>query len=1614
MKIYIFSLLFLLCLIEVNAQQAGFTLSQPSKCAPSTVSFTNTSTGNPSSYNWNFGDGFTSVIADPTHPYTNAGTYTVTLTAYYSGGASNTYTQTVDVLNPPSFSFSKLNDGICPGESISFTSSVTYPVNPNEIQSYSWDFGDGGSSSAPNPTYQYKNIPNQPVRYPVSLTVTDINGCSQKVTQSNYIYVKAKPVVDFSVDKQYFCLPNIPAVVRFTNQTTATTNNTYLWEFGDGAQSTLENPVHSYLGVGSYAVGLTVTSPEGCSSTLSKPHLVEVIQFNVQKTVSDTILCSVPNDVTFRGLVSTNIDYNWSFGDGSSQTSTYQSVTHKYTTSGTFLATVVANYRNGLCFAYDTMTIHVYDSIKAEMLITDSIMCDFEFSTPVQFENTTPYPVSDDFGFGTTTWIFGDGTTATGNNASHIYKNDTNRYSVTMQTTTPYGCVLEEITRQVWYHSYTPVNMSVGTLGGCAPFTLYSDLFTFRQEDWDSPAVTFIWDWGDGSPLDTVKPWDSLAGTPIHTYTDTGVFEIYLTFINEAGCPYTVPFDVVPVGYPPAAWFTIDYQEGCYYEFKTTLPLLAHAYDSLDAQGKLIAKAAANEWFWTNGNGNCPWLVDTSSTLLQACDTGFLQIRLIPYHNKCPGNPVMLDSVSYVCPPIASFVFNDSAYSPVFCGYPVEIKPKNISVGATAYKWFFGDAENLIDQSTDTAKNPVFVYPQPTPFLFKNGVTPGIQVTLVAYNDDSVNINSPTYNRCKFCTDTAIVPIYISDAVMNYTNVPKDVCQGNTVKFYDSGTYNAGISSWQFKFYPEDPANREHIDSIYPRPRDSVYIGPQEGYPLIFRNLGTYTSILTSEDGFHCIRYDTITFTIFPQSTASFTSGKDGINFINGKDTLCANNPDMVYIKDASYTPSPFDTVKVTQWQWKIQKDSLSRDSSTLKDPAFGITSEGLYDVKLRIANQYGCITDSVFKEQVLVNKITAVFYPSQEAYCNHTEVEFNNLSFISLYDHNKNTKLFCTWDWGDGSPSEIQTGTIDRMYHTYHRSNIPDTVYVTLTVSTADGSCSDTYTAPVIIKGPKANFTDNGHRFPCPEAGRKISFQNTSTGNPVWYYWNFGDSLSGNANESNLKDPIHDYLRAGTYDLTLVVRDSIGCTDTLFIPKHVFIDGPIGNFHYGELGGCADHRVVFVPLTTNTDTIIISPDRADILMQGGNEVNDSLWYTYPTLGMYLPYFYLIKWTDNNGTLERCVVEWPGTDTIFVVDIIPDFETDSIYCARSPIEFPNTTTLLPAASFDIDSTVWTFGNGDSLNAIDGYTYYRYIGTYTVNMKVYAKNCIKEISKPIEIIEVPDTIYTSPDSANACENNIEVTLIADSLSGIPEGLIPQYKWTFDDGEIIEGNPASRSFLSSGVYPYKLEITFGISNCAKTHLDTINIQVYSSPVAEFEAKPQTANFGEEIQFIDKSSPGKGSLTSWYWNFGDSTNSSLQNPAHTYTNTSGRITVLLKIEDEFGCKDSVEHEVLILESLEFPNIFSPIGSDGKRYVFRPLEDKGYFKDFKIEIYNRWGNSIWTNSCTNPNCPDYGDSFWWDGYNKSGELVKDGVYYWVVYATPLSGTKPLTKNGSVTVVSK
>ena len=165
---------------------ANFSGNPTSGNAPLTVYFTDTSTGSPTSWSWTFGDGGTSTAQNPSHQYTSANQYTVSLTATNAAGQdteTKTNYITVTAGQPPVANFSgNPTSGYAP-LTVAFTDLST-----NSPTSWSWTFGDGGTSTAQNPSHQYTTA-NQ---YTVSLTATNQYG-SDGETKTNYITVQEQP-----------------------------------------------------------------------------------------------------------------------------------------------------------------------------------------------------------------------------------------------------------------------------------------------------------------------------------------------------------------------------------------------------------------------------------------------------------------------------------------------------------------------------------------------------------------------------------------------------------------------------------------------------------------------------------------------------------------------------------------------------------------------------------------------------------------------------------------------------------------------------------------------------------------------------------------------------------------------------------------------------------------------------------------------------------------------------------------------------------------------------------------------------------------------------------------------------------------------------------------------------------------------------------------------------------------------------------------------------------------------------------------------------------------------------------------------------------------------------
>lgn len=271
----------------------SFTPDHTNSCtAPFTVNFTSVAS-TPVTYDWNFGNGLTDSVANPTTTYNVSSIFNVTLTATDSNGCK------VVVSSPGLIHTSKpdtkfTSDSVaCPGAIIRLTNRTNLtPVR------YHWQFGDGDTANASSTQHRYRN----PGTYSVSLTVTDTTGCDSTMVKRNYVHIDSA-LVDFTVGQTLSMCP--PLVTTF--RSVANRPDLKLkWDFGDGYTDTAANPTHIFFHPGVYTVKLIGTANAGgCTDTAVYPHLITVQGPTGQFSMTSNNGC-VPLVVNFVGSASSS------------------------------------------------------------------------------------------------------------------------------------------------------------------------------------------------------------------------------------------------------------------------------------------------------------------------------------------------------------------------------------------------------------------------------------------------------------------------------------------------------------------------------------------------------------------------------------------------------------------------------------------------------------------------------------------------------------------------------------------------------------------------------------------------------------------------------------------------------------------------------------------------------------------------------------------------------------------------------------------------------------------------------------------------------------------------------------------------------------------------------------------------------------------------------------------------------------------------------------------------------------------------------------------------------------------------------------------------------------
>ncbi|HRC88536.1 MAG TPA: PKD domain-containing protein, partial [Bacteroidales bacterium] len=410
--------------VNVDAPDAFYSRDITAGCTPLTVSFTKDMTGI-SEFWWDFGDGspVDSENANPVHVFTNVNPASVEyrnveLRVKSAGGCEATYTSMITVYPEIDATFTASPAVICSG------SSATFTALPGANR-YFWEFGDGASGYGANVAMHiYTNMTTTPQIVQVKLTTTSFYSCTD--TKTFDITVMPMPVPQFTAVPPSQVFDPAGNQVSFTNQTNAGTWS-WLWRFGDGGTSTVENPIHTYTDVGTYDVKLKVSNAN-CSDSIT--HKISILPpppiaaFDSIPSGCTPLTVQINNTSINTEVPGTK--YQWDFGDGN--TSTVKNPIYTYTTSGVYRITLVVTGPGGQ--SMKSQIVNAYVSPKSYFEVAPTHV--FVNDERVRFFNLSTN--ADYF-----VWEFGDGDTSHVKDPYHKYMEE-GVYDITLHAYSSNGC----------------------------------------------------------------------------------------------------------------------------------------------------------------------------------------------------------------------------------------------------------------------------------------------------------------------------------------------------------------------------------------------------------------------------------------------------------------------------------------------------------------------------------------------------------------------------------------------------------------------------------------------------------------------------------------------------------------------------------------------------------------------------------------------------------------------------------------------------------------------------------------------------------------------------------------------------------------------------------------------------------------------------------------------------------------------------------------------------------------------------------------------------------------------------------------------------------------------
>lgn len=1367
---------------------------------------------------------------------------------------------------------------ICFPNTTDFSDSSTASTG-NTITNWSWNFGDGTTSTSQNPTKVYGTAGT----FSVKLIVTTDFGCQDSLSQN--VTVHPKPAAAFTAPDS--CLG---ITTNFVNGSTVSTGSitSHYWDFGDGDTTAVQHPTHQYAAIGTYNVTLIVTTNNGCADTLVDPvtiHPNPVANFSV----NDSDQCVNSNNFVFTNLSTVPSSSNtnlWDFGSGLNDTSTKANPSKVYTANGNYTVTLITTTNFG-CADTATKPMVVYAKPTPNFSINDTDQC--LRGNSFKFTNTSTINPAVGLSY---VWTLGQGATSTQTSPTRVYT-ASGTYNVRLVVTSIHGC-LDSVQKTVYVYPDPVANFAIDDTLQCFGANVFS--FT-NNSTVSSGSNTYFWRFDLFSALDT-----STQTHPTKTYTNDGTFTIRLTTTSNHNCRDSIEKQVVVN--PDILNNVISASQTlCEGTTPATLSQLSGGVSGGTSSFTYRWQSSTDSASWTNISGA------TSASYAPPAPSGTTWYRRIVFSGPCA------DTSSPVRITIIPAIVNNTITA-----------DQNIC---------FGQTPNALSGSTPTGGNGTFSY------LWQQSNNNSTWVSASGTNN-TVNYTPPSltdtvYYRRRVISATcttfsAVVKIAVKPLpAVDWGN--STVCEPSATQFADSSTVNQGsISTWAWTFGDGTTSSQQNPlkqysaagtytvkliattnfgcqDSltqsviVHPKPvasftsnvtcagvatnftnTSTVATGSILSYRWAFGDGDTSVAINPTHSYASGATYnvnlivvtdngcrDTVdqSQTIYPNPTVAFNIN-DSDQCVNGNNFIFTNN---------STVSSGSNT-----FLWNF--GSSLNDTSTQNTPPNKVYAfNGTFTVRLTATTNFGC-SRSLDKQVVVYAQPVPAYTVNDTDQCiNGNSFVFTNNSTVNPF-----VALSYLWTFGDGTTSTQTSPT--KVYSA--TGTYPVKVRVTSLHGCADSTQANVY----VYAKPNPAFTiDDTLQCFGPNIFNFTNNSTISTGS-LSYFWRF--DLNSVFDTSTQINPTKTYTGDGIFTIRLTATSDNNCKDS--IEKQVEVKPDILNNAITASQAICEGQT---PDTLRQSGSAVSGGSSAftyVWQQSADSISwttisgaTSVRYAPPALTdttWYRRIVYSGPCGDTSTPIRIAVTPAIANNTITASQVICYTQTPAQLNGASPNGGNSTFSYLWQQSND--TTTWV--GASNTNTTISYQPPSLTDTVYYRRRVISAACttfsniVKVAVKPLPVVAFGNTTECFPNA----------TQFTDS-STVNQGTNTNWNWTFGDGTTSTAQNPSKQY-TAGSYTVKLIVTtnFGCQDSVSK-----GIIVHPNPIVGYTS--QDICFGFTSSFTDTSKVSTGSITNRNWDFGDGFTSSALNPNHSY-NTHGTFNVRLIVTTDRNCRDTVTRPVVI----------------------------------------------------------------------------------------------------------